>query len=173
MALPFDPTVSILNKRHNRDVFSCGKISLDRYLKRQASQDIKRGLSAVFVLEGASDTEIVAYYALSSLSIDAGDLTELAAKQLPTQRPIPCTLLGQFAVDKQWKNRGVGGWFLVHVLHEVLTHAKKVGSFALIADAIDDDARSYWKYCGFIEFPSTPSRLFLPMNRIKKFLDYF
>ena len=96
-------------------------------MQRQASQDIKCGLSAVFILEGENSTEVAAYYALSSLSIDAGDLTKLASQKLPAKRPIPCTLLGQFAVDTKWKNRGIGGWLLVHVLYEVLTHAKKLG----------------------------------------------
>jgi len=170
VALPFNPRVSILNKRHNRNAFSCGKISLDHYLQRQASQDVKRGLSAVFVLETKKETEIAAYYALSSLSVDAGNLTKSAAKKLPTKRPIPCTLLGQFAVDKKWKNQGIGGWLLVHVLYEVLTHAEKVGSFALIVDAVDEDAGNYWKHCNFIEFPNTPSRLFLPIKTIEKLL---
>jgi len=168
--LPFEPIISVLNKRHNRSAFSCGKISLDHYLQRQASQDIKRGLSVVFILETKNNTEIAAYYALSSLSIDAGDLTKSASKKLPTKRPIPCTLLGQFAVDQKWKNQGIGGWLLVHVLYEVLIHAEKVGSFALIVDAVDDDAHSYWQHCGFIEFPNMPKRLFLPINTIKKWL---
>ena len=171
MALPFSPNVSILTSRHDRDGFSCGKKSLDLYIKRQASQDIKRGLSAVFVLEAETDTEIAAYYALSSLSVDAGVLTKSVTKKLPNKRPIPCTLLGQFAVDEKWKKQGVGGWLLVHVFHEVLAHAEKIGSFALIVDAVDDDAKNYWKQCGFIEFPATPDRLFLPMNMIKKLLS--
>jgi GNAT superfamily N-acetyltransferase len=170
MTLPFKPVVSVLDKHHNRGTFSSGKEPLDSYLRHRASQDLKRGLSAIFVLEGQTQSDIAGFYALSSLSIDAGDLTKLAAKRLPTQRPIPCTLLGQFAVDTQWQNKGVGGWLLVHILHEVLSHAEKIGSFALIVDAIDDEAKSYWLHCGFIPFPHTPTRLFVSMNTIRQWL---
>lgn len=171
MALPFEPKISPLMKRHNRGDFSCGKKSLDDYLQSRASQDMKRNLAAVFILEGESVDDIAGFYALSSLSIEAGDLTELSAKGLPTARPVPCTLLGQFAIHEKWKGQGVGNWLLGHVLQNVTNHAKNVGSFALIVDAVDNDAHAYWQYCGFIPFPNTPNRLFLPMKTIKKWLE--
>lgn len=170
MELPFEPVISPLMKRHNRGVFSCGKDPLDTYLHQQANQDIKRGLAAVFILEGENDTNIAGFYALSSLGIDAGDLTELVAKGLPKKRPVPCTLLGQFAIHEKWQGHGVGAWLLGHILHEVVNHAAKVGSFALIVDAVDDEAHAYWRHCGFIPFPNTSNRLFLPMKTIKTWL---
>lgn len=170
MVLPFDPVVSPLEKRHDRRAFSCGKQALDTYLKRQASQDMKRGLAAVFVLEGENDSEVAGFYALSSLSIEAGDLTAFAAKGLPTLRSVPCTLLGQFAVHEKWKGQGIGAWLLGHVLHQVLVHAGEVGSYALVVDAIDEDAHTYWQHCGFIAFPNTGNRLFLPMKTIEGWL---
>lgn len=171
MALPFDPKISPLMKRHNRGDFSCGKKPLDDYLQRRASQDMKRNLAAVFILEGKNEGDIAGFYALSSLSIEAGDLTEFSAKGLPTTRPVPCTLLGQFAIHEKWQRQKVGAWLLGHILHEVVTHAKKVGSYALIVDAIDLEAQAYWHHCGFIKFPSTPDRLFLPMKTINKWLE--
>lgn len=171
MALPFMPKIIPFDKRrHNRGAFLCGKAQLDNYIQKQASQDQKRNTAAIFVLEGKNGSDIEVFYSLSSLSIDAGDLTEVAAKGLPQKRPVPCTLLGQFAVHEKWRGQGVGGWLLGHILHEVLDHAERVGSFALIVDAVDDDARSYWLYCGFIPFPDSPDRLFLPMKIIRQLL---
>lgn len=158
-------------KRHKRGDFSCGKKPLNDYLQSRASQDMKRGLAAVFILEGGNEADIAGFYALSALSIEAGDLTEFAAKGLPVTRPVPCTLLGQFAVHEKWKGHGVGAWLLGHVLLNVTVHAGKVGSFALIVDATDDEARAYWRHSGFIPFPATPNRLFLPMKTLKKWLE--
>jgi len=171
MDLPFDPVISPLDRRHNRGAFSCGKDPLDTYLQRQASQDMKRGLAAVFILEGESDTDIAGFYTLSSFSIDAGDLTELAAKGLPQERPVPCTLLGQFAVHEKWQGHGVGAWLLGYVLQEVMAHAEGVGSFALVVDAVDKGAHDYWLHCGFLPFPNSPNRLFLPMKTLRKWLE--
>lgn len=171
MGLPFDPIVSPLKKRHNRDAFVCGKPAMDKYLQTRSSQDVKRDMTVVFVLEGEHDTDIAGFYTLSSLSIDAGDLTEGAAKGLPKERPIGCTLLGQFGVHEKWQGQGVANWLLGYVLKDVLAASKRISSFALVLDAIDDDARSYWLHCGFIPFPETPNRLFLPMKIIRQLLE--
>jgi len=170
MSLPFKPVVSTLQKHHERSAFTCGKESIDRYLHQQSSQDMKRRLAAVFVLQGKQRADIAAFYALFALSIDAGDLTSFAAKNLPKMRPIPCTLLGQFAVDLKWKKQSIGGWMLVHVMQQVLSHSEKIASFALVVDAVDDEAQAYWKHCGFISFPNTARRLFIPIKTIKKWL---
>ena len=42
--------IELLNKKHNRKEFDCGKELLNNYLKNQAGQDVKRKLSACFVL---------------------------------------------------------------------------------------------------------------------------
>jgi len=40
----------LLDKKHHREDFDCGKELLTNYLKTQAGQDIKRKLSVCFVL---------------------------------------------------------------------------------------------------------------------------
>ena len=60
-----------LNRNHNRTIFDCGIESLDRYLKRQAGQDMKRRVSRVFVVRSPEDeTQVLGFYTLSALSID-------------------------------------------------------------------------------------------------------
>lgn len=44
------PMIELLDKKHNRNDFDCEKELLNNYLKSQAGQDIKRKLSACFVL---------------------------------------------------------------------------------------------------------------------------
>ena len=39
-----------LGKEHDREAFSCGVEALDQYLQRQAAQDVKKHVAAVFVL---------------------------------------------------------------------------------------------------------------------------
>ncbi|WP_315862283.1 hypothetical protein [Picosynechococcus sp. PCC 7003] len=56
-----------LNKRvHRRGDFSCGEISLDTYLQRQASQDVKKQVATVFVLVNEPDMAVLGYYTLSA-----------------------------------------------------------------------------------------------------------
>ena len=42
-------TVTPLAASHDRAGFCCGDAALDRYLQRQASQDVRRRISRVFV----------------------------------------------------------------------------------------------------------------------------
>ena len=39
-----------LNSTHKKSEFSCGKEILDTYIQKQANQDVKRKLSACFVI---------------------------------------------------------------------------------------------------------------------------
>lgn len=166
MKLGFAPQITPLETRHDKGAFSCGKAPLDRYLHRQASQDHKRRLAAVFVLQEAGYDEIIGFYALSSISIDPGIWPSAIAKKLPSARPIPCTLLGQFAVAEVWQGKGISSWLFGAVLDRVWRQAQQVGSFALVVDAVDGDAKRYWQKMGFLEFPDTPNRLFQPMKTI-------
>jgi hypothetical protein len=50
--------IELLDKKHKRNDFDCGKELLNNYLKYQAGQDIKRKLSACFVL---ADKETIAF----------------------------------------------------------------------------------------------------------------
>ena len=168
MTLAFIPHITPLEKRHNRRAFSCGKTALDTYLKERAGQDLKRRSAAVFVLQTQGSDDIIAFYALSSLSIDPGSWPADVARKMPKVRSIPCTLLGQFAVASEWQGKGVSNWLFGEILHRVWQQSRQVGSFALVVDAVDDSAAKYWQHMGFIPFPSTPARLFQPMATIGK-----
>ena len=50
--------IELLDKKHNRKDFDCGKELLNDYLKNQARQDVKRKLSACFVLAD-SETKVI------------------------------------------------------------------------------------------------------------------
>jgi hypothetical protein len=50
-----DLLIALLDDRHDRDGFACGVESLDRYLKRQATQDVRRKANAVFVLSSRDE----------------------------------------------------------------------------------------------------------------------
>ena len=59
----------ILSSKHRRSEFYCGNELLDVYLQKQANQDIKRKLSACFVLIDKETNLIKGYYTLSNNSI--------------------------------------------------------------------------------------------------------
>jgi hypothetical protein len=73
-----------LSPSHDREVFSCGVAALDNYLQRQASQDMRRHVAAVFVMvrEGQPQT-VLGYYTLASYAVETSGLPDGTARKLP------------------------------------------------------------------------------------------
>ncbi|KGE12620.1 hypothetical protein [Sphingobacterium deserti] len=70
-------TLKVLEKKHNRNGFSCGVVELDNYIKQYVSQDVKRKLAVCYILEDEDENEnVIAYYTLSSSSIDQDDIPD-------------------------------------------------------------------------------------------------
>jgi GNAT superfamily N-acetyltransferase len=169
---PAPGIVEALREQHDRTNFSCGNPSLDRYLKEQAGQDLRRACASPFVLVPASGSaSILGYYTLSSYGVDVGDLPVDVAKKLPRYPLIPATLLGRLAVDRRHQGRGIGEFLLLDALHRALGHSVEVAAAAVIVDAIDPAAERFYQRFGFIPFPSTSSRLFLPMKTVADLFD--
>ena len=61
--------------KHDRTAFSCEHEALNTYIKRQASQDTKKHVAAVFVLTPDGKT-IAGYYTLSQYAVDSISVPE-------------------------------------------------------------------------------------------------
>ena len=75
--------IELLNKKHNRKDFDCGKELLNDYLKTQAGQDLKRKLSVCFVSADSETNVIQGYFTLSNYSIPLSSFSEQIQKKLP------------------------------------------------------------------------------------------
>ena len=74
----------LLGEEHDRGSFTCGVESLDRYLKIQAGQDVRRKANAVFILsEICEPTHVLGYYTLCAMAISQGNVPEAARKHVP------------------------------------------------------------------------------------------
>ena len=153
---------------HSRSAFSCGVESLDLYLHNQIAQDLKRKIAAPFVLLEVGQIEVLGYYTLSAFSVRLRELPPDMTKRLPLYPDVPATLLGRLAVDRKYCGRGLGEFLLMDALHRSMEQTRKIASFAIVVDAIDDDARYFYLHFGFLPFPDFAARLFLPMQTIDK-----
>jgi predicted GNAT family N-acyltransferase len=164
-------TIELLDsKKHNRSPFSCGNDSLDSYLRKQASQDLNKKVATVFVLIDSPSTDIIAYYSLSSYTIDVSDVNEIA-KGIPRYPLLPATLLGRLAVDRLCQGQGIGKIILIDALKRSLNVTSQVASLAVIVEAIDENAASFYQKYGFQQFKRHPSKLYLPMKSIEQLVN--
>ena len=160
-------TVAPLTAHHDRADFQSGVEPLDRHLRVLAGQDVRRRLAAVFVFVDAATGAIAAYYTLSALSVDPGSLPLEVARRLP-QRPVPCTLLGRLAVDTRYRGQGLGAAALAHALGRAQRAGEDVAAMAVVVDAKDEAARSFYEHHGFERFLDDEFRLFLPLQSAAK-----
>jgi predicted GNAT family N-acyltransferase len=156
-----------LGEHHDRAAFSCGKDSLDQYLRNQAGQAVAKNLAAVFVLT-LDGKKIAGYYTLSSYTVKLDEIPEGIAKRLTRMQEIPATLLGRLARSIEFRGQGIGAVLLVDALKRALQNSAHVASSAVIVDAKDEEAGEFYSHYGFVALPSKSNRLFLPMTSIHK-----
>lgn len=155
-------------KKHQRARFSCGVESLDRYLAKYANQDLKKKAATVFVLIDSPCKDVIAYYTLSAFTLESTELEPSIAKKLPRYPLLPATMLGRLAVDKNYRGQKLGQLILVDALRKAYLASQQIASTAVVVEAIDNNAVSFYQKYGFKSFDSNPQRLYLTMSTISK-----
>jgi GNAT superfamily N-acetyltransferase len=155
-------------KRHDRTAFTCGVQALDRSLRTQAAQDMRRKATAVFVMVPTeSPSRIVGYFTLCALALGHGDVPEAARPHLPRYPLVSATLIGRRAIARDRQGQGVGGMLLALALSKAYRNADVVGSSMVVVDATDEPAARFYRAHGFIRLPES-MRLILPMRAVAR-----
>lgn len=146
-----------------RKTFSCGNPDLDNYFRVQLTQDLKSSVTACYV---ATDEQgaVIGFYTLSAGAVDLADLPTATQRKLPRYPHPPVVRMGRLAVDQRLQGKGFGSVLLA----DALVHASNtgIGAFALVVDAKDAAAGSFYRHEGFMPFPSNPLTLFLPLRNL-------
>jgi predicted GNAT family N-acyltransferase len=157
---------TLLSSTHIREDFSCGKEMLDNYLHKQAKQDVKRKVSACFILSD-DDKIIKGYYTLSNTSINRDLIpTSIIKKLPPSYTNLPATLLGRLAVDNSFKGQGIGTMLLIDALKRSYDNLTMIASMAVIVDPLDDEAVAFYHHFGFMLLPDS-GKMFITMNQLE------
>ena len=155
-----------LNRAHDKTGFECGVEALDRYLKKQAKQDIKRRISRVFVATKPDKPKaVIGYYTLSTLSIELNQLPEKLARKFP-KHPVPAALLGRLAVSNAAQGQRVGKMLLADAIKRTLAVSDQIAIYAMVVDVINDNVKGFYEQFGFTRLDDDSPRLFLPLKSI-------
>ena len=145
-----------LNDLHDLSQFTCGKPSLDNWLKERALSNHRKGFTALMVVHDSG--RVVGYYGLAPTAIIPTAMPRAIRTGQPPD-PVPCLLLGQLATDIAFAGRGIGTGLIKHALERCVTVASLVGGRALMVNAVDEEAAAFWQRRGFT--PSRDDRLIL------------
>ena len=155
-----------LGKRHDRATFTCGLPELDRYLGRQAGQDVRRRIARVFVCTAEGSDTVLGFYTLSAMAIDLSSLPEELSRKLP-RHPVPCALIGRLAIDQSVRGHGLGRMLLADAIKRILGASDMLAIHAVIVDAKNTTAKQFYERFGFAPLQDNPMRLFLPLGAIR------
>jgi ribosomal protein S18 acetylase RimI-like enzyme len=158
--------IEALAPEHDRAGFTCGSDALDRYLREQASQDMRRRTSACYVAVNVQSGAIAGYYTLAAGSVPLTDLSETLAKKLPRYPLVPVARLGRLAVSTAFQGQQLGAALLWDAGLRAMQSG--MGVFALVVDAKDETAAAFYRHHGFTAFSSNPLAFVLPIATLAK-----
>ncbi len=133
----------------DRSAFDCGRDSLNMWFQRHAWANHVSGASRVTVLPEAAGNRIAGYVTLSAAQIERAYLPKAQQRNRPD--PVPVTLLGQLAVDKEFQ--GHARSLLLLALRTALHASSVIGSKGVITHPLDDGVRRFYGRWGFQDLP--------------------
>ena len=149
-----DLRIEPLAPHHDRDSFSCGVDSLDRYLRTQATQDVRRKANGVFVLVEPDRPDVVlGYCTLCATGLPQGEVPADARKHIPRYPLVSATLVGRLAVSDTRQGQRLGAMLLADAVQRAYATASTVGSSMLVVDAINERAAAFYEGNGFVRLP--------------------
>lgn len=160
MALEFQ----ILDKSIDRTNFDCGVPELNMFLEKQTRQQQTKRLNRTFVLVDSNDSplRILGYYSMTMGEIKLDLLPDDIKKKLP-KHPVPVARIGRLAVDGTTKCKGYGKMLVVDAMKRVQRASLRIGVYAVVVDAKNDQAKNFYKKYGFIQFKDLEVSLFIPL----------
>lgn len=153
------------SKIHDCVAFDCDAPALNEYLTRFATQHRRRGIAQIYVLvDSEAPSVVLGYYTLSAAQVDTARIPERDRQRLP-RFPVPCFRMGRLAVHKGHKGKGLGERLLGLAVDRCLHAKEEVAAYALIVDAKDEPAKSFYEHFGFTACVDQPLTLYLPLGR--------
>lgn len=162
------PVIELLQGRHDRKKFDCGKPPLNDFLQRQARQNADRNVGVTHVVVPNTGSEqILGYYTLVTRTIESSQVVD--NKNLP-RGELGVILLGRLAVDKSAQGQGLGRRMLLRAIRQTEQASREVGVFGLVLDALDNEARGWYLHLefGFKSLSDDPNHLILPISVIRQ-----
>lgn len=164
-----DWIIEPFGKAHDRSAFTCGKPSLDDFIRIRVTQYEKRHLGKTFVAVPEGEKRVIGYYTLAAGAVRFEHFPTEASRKLP-KHPVPVILLARLAVDQSAQGKRLGEGLLLNALQRSLDLSGSLGAHAIEVDALDDSAIAFYVKYGFAPLLDNPTHLYLPLATVEKVL---
>lgn len=157
--------VQPLSSEHNRKGFNCGNPELNHWLATMANQHQAKNISRTFVAVDVSDpATILGFCTLAVSEVDGSDFP--STKRQPDR--VPVVRLGRFATSEEHQGKGLGSYLLMNALEKVFEISMHAGVAAVVVDAKDEKAATFYENRGFKRSPGNPLMLFMPTATLQQ-----
>ena len=157
-----------LAEHHDISQFRSGVPGLDAWLQGKARPNEAKGGARTYV--ACDGTRVVGFCSLAASAVERRRVPSRAGGNMP--EPVPVILLGQLAVDTDCQGRGLGSDLLVDAAKRALSAAEFIGARAIVVQALDERAKSFYGRFGFRPFSERePLMLLLRISEPRAFLD--
>lgn len=154
-----------LSKGYFRNAFDCGVEPLNDYIQKFALQNQKKDAARTYVVVN-TENQVLGYYTLVFGSVEPDDVHNDISSGLGRYQ-IPIIMLARLAVDLSEKGKGLGGVLIQDAFLRAIQAAEIAGLRAVMVQAKDEMARSFYEKIGFIRSPSDQLNLLLKISEIR------
>ena len=156
--------IEILNKNHNKKLFSSGDEQVDSWLKTKARQSQDKNISRTKVLVDGNN--IVGFYSLVMYHVNFDELPPEINRKLP-KTLVPAIKLAWLGVDTNYKGRGLGKRLLANALVDCYKMGQLIPFCAVILDCINSEIKSFYESFDFIEVPGHSLKMALSWKALQ------
>ena len=157
-----------LGPQHDVSQFSSGVPALDAWLHGKARLNEARGGARTYVACDAG--RVAGFYSLAASSVERRRVSSRVGRGIPD--PIPIILLGQLAVDTNYQSRRLGSDLLIDAARRTLAAAELIGARAIVVQAIDGQAGTFYERFGFRPYSDRePLMLLLRISELRSLLQ--
>ena len=153
-----------LKTDHQTHAFSCGKSTLDEWLKRKALANQTSGASRTFVVSD-DRLHVLGYDALAAGAVTHQGATRFIRQNMPN--PIPVMVLARLAIDVRAQGKRLGAALLQDAVFRSVQVSQHTGVRALLVHALNDRARQFYLHFGFQPSPIETMTLMLKLNSLQ------
>jgi len=151
-----------LTADHDLTEFDCGDAALNDWLRHRAVKNESRFSRTYVVCAGQ---RVAGFYCIAAGSVERATAPGKLRRNAPVA--IPVAVIGRLAVDRAFAGQGLGADLLSDALHRIAGAAQTIAIAAVLVQAKDDAARSFYLRCAeFVAFPEDARTLFLPLETV-------
>jgi GNAT superfamily N-acetyltransferase len=157
--------IQVITNQLAKFLFDCGESSLNDYFHLFAVKNTELNIGRTYV--ACTDCAVAGYFTVSTAQVLYDEIPEKIRRKL-SRYSVPAFRIGRLAVAKEYQGKGVENYLLQKALCLAVRISVTAAVHVVIIDALNKEVVSFYTKYGFMQLPSHPLMLFLPVQTIAR-----